>query len=110
MYRLTFRIVLILIVISHQGALAGQDPMRPPSWFGKKTVEPKAVEELELQQILISKDRKLAIVNNRILREGEMVLGAKILLIETNKVRIRRAGIEENILLLPKSKEVNSEI
>lgn len=89
---------------------AGQDPMRPPhlsSPSGSKAVK---VEPIRLQQILISKNRKIVIINDKILQEGQSIAGAKITRIETYQVRIRRAGVNEIIKLLPATKDVNREI
>lgn len=91
---------------------AGQDPMQPPSWFVRNTPAETVTKnvEIDLQQVLIAKDRKVAVINNKVLREGDFISGMKVLTIERNRIRVRQAGKEKYISLLPVAKEVNSEI
>ncbi len=88
---------------------AGQDPMRPPSWVKQRPVENVKNEAIELQQILISKDRKIVIINNQVLKEGNTIVGMKIIKIEAAQVVLRRAGVNKIIKLLPATKEVKRE-
>ncbi|OUS39893.1 hypothetical protein A9R00_08810 [Oleispira antarctica] len=89
---------------------ADQDPMRPPSWVKQKSMSSVKSKGIKLQQILISKDRKIVIINNQILTEGQSIAGMKITKIESAQVMFRRAGVNKVIKLLPASKEVKREI
>lgn len=89
---------------------AGQDPMRPPNWARKAATPSVSMEKIKLQQILISKDRKLAVINDRVLQEGQRIAGVTVIEIEASQIRIRRGGVNKIIKLLPTTKEVNREL
>lgn len=111
MYRfITSILALFLITLDTGVSHAGQDPMRPPSWFGSSKAVPTVKSKINLQQVLVSDNRRIAIINNMILKEGDAISGIKILTIESNRIKVRQAGIEKYISLLPTAKEVNSEI
>lgn len=110
MYKLikvtTYLLALMLAVSTY----AGQDPMRPPSWIKQKSISKVKSGSIKLQQILISKDRKVVIINNQILKEGQSISGMKITKIEATQVMFRRAGVNKVIKLLPAAKGVKHEI
>ena len=89
---------------------AGQDPMRPPNWARKGVAPSVSTDKIKLQQILISKNRKLAVINDKVLQEGQRIAGATVIKIETGQIRIRRGGVNKIIKLLPTTKEVNREL
>jgi hypothetical protein len=91
-------------------AHAGQDPMRPPNWVNQVNSSPIQNERINLQQILISKERKIVIINDKILREGQSINGNKIIKIEAEQIKIRRRGVSKVIKLLPSAKGVKREI
>ena len=84
--------------------------MRPPSWTKQKPTSSVKNESIKLQQILISEDRKVVIINDQILMEGQSVSGMKITKIEATQVMFRRAGVSKIIKLLPVAKGVKHEI
>lgn len=84
--------------------------MRPPSWTKQKPTSSVKNESIKLQQILISEDRKVVIINNQILKEGQSIAGMKITKIEAAQVIFRRAGVNKVIKLLPAAKDVKREI
>ena len=98
-----------LLMVSAAG-YAAQDPMRPPHFSNPTESRNTKKEPIVLQQILISKDRKIVIVNDKVLQEGQSISGAKIIKIEANQIRIRRAGVNGVIKLLPFTKEIYREI
>lgn len=110
MYRLAEVLFLMGMLIISDVGYAGQDPMRPPHFSNQSTSKVVKKEPIRLQQILISKDRKIVIINNKMLQVGQSISGAKITKIEANQISIRRAGVNKIIKLLPVTKEVNREI
>ena len=85
------------------------DPTEPLQKAVDKTqIESKIAEEktiltrLNLTSILISHNRKVAIINNRIVREGERVNGIKIIAITPKAVRLKGDGKEYQVKLRQK--------
>jgi hypothetical protein len=109
-YRLIKAFSIIGLWAFGVASYAGQDPMRPPNFSGRTEVSAIEREPIELQQILISKDRTVVIINNKILQEGQTVAGARIIEIEASQVSIVRSGVKKVLKLLPVTKEVNREI
>ena len=76
------------------------DPMRPPAWllesnYGLATKSAKEISQFSLQQILISKNKKIAVVNGSVMTEGAKLGNAKLLKIYANKIRMKTSkGIE----------------
>lgn len=99
-------LLLVFVCVVH----AGQDPMRPPNWTNQAPRSPSTSARIDLQQILISKDRKIVIVNDKILQEGQLIDGYKIIEIDAKQIKIRRAGVNKIIKLLPITKGENREI
>lgn len=110
MYRLTKFIIFTVFLMLASTTHAGQDPMRPPSWIKQKPSVSVKSKGIRLQQILISKDRKIAVINNQVLKEGQTIAGMKITKIEAEQVIFRRAGVNKVIKLLPASKDVKREL
>ena len=74
------------------------DPLAPP------TPDVDAVEPAEpgpadyhLGSTLIAGDRRVAVINGRIVGPGETVDGAEVIAVERNRVRLRRDGEEFTI-------------
>ena len=110
MYKLIQVLIFSSLLILGTSAYSGQDPMRPPSWTKQKPTSSVKNESIKLQQILISEDRKVVIINDQILMEGQSVSGMKITKIEATQVMFRRAGVSKIIKLLPVAKGVKHEI
>lgn len=76
------------------------DPMRPPAWllesdYGSSSNSTKKVSQFSLQQIIISKNKKVAVVNGSVMTEGMKLGNAKLLRIYADKVRMKTSkGIE----------------
>ena len=78
---------LLLAVIPAGYAQALTDPTRPAQY------RPVAAQErLDLQSILFSDSRKVAVINGKALTEGERIGGARVLSISKDSVRLRRGG------------------
>ena len=110
MYRLIKIVLFLGCYIASSSGYTGQDPMRPPHFSNPSKSRITKKEPIILQQILMSKDRKIVIVNDKILHEGQSISGAIIIKIEANQIRIRRAGVNAVIKLLPATKGMNREI
>ncbi|MDA0225275.1 MAG: MSHA biogenesis protein MshK [Proteobacteria bacterium] len=88
------------------GAQSLSDPTRPPgSLQVVKTGESQP--DAQLQSILISTDRRLAVINGETVRQGGKYLGATVLRIIEVAVVLRHPDREERLELLPGIKKQN---
>jgi type II secretory pathway component PulC len=67
---------------------------RDPFLMSAKTSEEK---ELMLSGVAVDEKGKIAIINNEIVREGDMILGAKIIEIKEDSVTIEKDGKIDNL-------------
>jgi hypothetical protein len=67
------------------------DPMRPP---GKSvlTISSEPARKWNLTAILVSPERRLAMINNRLMEVGEKIDGAKVKVINSNTVELEVEG------------------
>lgn len=72
--------VLLLLVSSGISALT--DPTRPSAYRAAGETQ-----SLQLESVLISRDRKIAVINGRILSEGERIDGFKVIKIAKESVK-----------------------
>lgn len=87
-----------------------QDPMRPPNWSAEIREETATkLEPLELQQILNSNNRKVAVINGIIVVEGQVIAGAKVIKISEKFVRIMHRGRQVNLTMADTIKEYSRE-
>lgn len=88
----------LLILASPVHGEPVDDPMRPPV----RESTPSATDPhpgWSLTSVLIADDRRLAIINDRILREGESVAGARVVRIEADHVLIHHGDGERRLSL-----------
>ncbi|MFT4777125.1 MAG: hypothetical protein ACI9B7_001503 [Oleispira sp.] len=101
-------LLLILLFLSFN--CFSQDPMKPPSWLEDnqptRAVEP---ETLHLQQILSSKNRKIAVINNTLVVEGQIIGGAKVAEITNQWVKVIYKGRSTTLTMTATTKEYNRE-
>ena len=110
MYRMSCNLFIGFIILVLSGLSYSQDPMRPPSWMtGPKSTSTSKASKLDLQQILISKDRKVAVINETLVTEGERIAGARVKQISTQWVKVVRAGRTKTLRITPTTKEYRSE-
>lgn len=76
-----------------------RDPMQPFEPVATPGARGSAPRPFELTAVLVSKDRKIAVINGAFHREGDWINGAQITRIETQAVRLQR-GSEETVLRL----------
>lgn len=111
-------IVLVLMVFPFTVVQAEeiQDPMRPPAFALEKFRQAKfknmagpvksgvkvkrpAVKPMQLTSIIYSPERKIAIIDDRMLRVGDTIRNAKLVRINRNSARLLKKGkfIELNL-------------
>ncbi|CCK74535.1 hypothetical protein OLEAN_C03590 [Oleispira antarctica RB-8] len=101
--------LLLLSLFSFTSGFA-QDPMRPPSWSAESQSERVVnLEPLNLQQVLSSKNRKVAVINDTLVVEGQVIGGAKVAEITDNSVRVIYKGRSIILTMTTTAKEYNRE-
>ncbi len=101
-------LLLVSCLISLQSVQAEfYDPMRPPAYalekfrlqkikntgsVVKQSVKPSIEQVWVLSSILYSSDRQHAIINNKLVKKGEMIMGAKLVGLAPGSVRLLSKG------------------
>jgi hypothetical protein len=84
--------------------------MRPPGWSTDNKPDRIATREvLNLQQILISKTRKIAIINDTLVVKGQIIGGAKVTEITDQWVKVSYKGRSTTLTITATTKEYNRE-
>jgi hypothetical protein len=100
---------ILICVFSCQVLAADfKDPMKPPTYalkmfrlekikknnsFGKSSISQKKKEPVwVLKSILYSRQRQHAIINNRLVRKGDVIKGAKLIRLRPDSVRLLAKG------------------
>lgn len=114
MFKELSKIILLVFGLSimsvyNVNVIAAQDPMRPPSWMTGSSTTKIRNERLNLQQILISDDRRSAVINNKLVNEGDSIKGAKVKEIDRERVIVMRSGRRQILRLVPTIKEYINE-
>jgi hypothetical protein len=95
----------LLLVVFFSNCFA-QDPMRPPSWLVSNQPDHIVTQEvLNLQQILSSKNRKLAIINDTLVVKGQIIGGAKVTEITDQWVKVSYKGHTTTLTMTATTKE-----
>jgi hypothetical protein len=94
--RTRFAVVCLLILAATAGrVIAGElrDPMRPAgaSAATPAAARPAVVHSLKLEGV-IAGEKRVAIVNGRLVRAGDVIAGARILEVFAHGLRYERAG------------------
>ncbi|OUS28281.1 hypothetical protein A9Q99_12175 [Gammaproteobacteria bacterium 45_16_T64] len=84
----------VLAVFASSAVTAeSSDPMKPPAHLISNVAsEHVAAGSIELQMILISKNRKVAVINDKMMREGDVKNGITLISINKHKVSVKRQG------------------
>lgn len=101
----TIRNVLLAIALSAAMASAFaqqmRDPTRPPSFVAPAGTAAVRESDLVLQTVLISTERRAAIINGRLLRLGENIAGMQLMSISESEVQLRGRGESRTLHLFP---------
>lgn len=106
---------LAVTVAASAAAQQLRDPTRPPSVervVVKKSAQPKLqpVPTLVLQTVLVSPDRRNAIINGRLLWEGDSIVGFELLHIRETEVVMKGPRGLQTLQLYPAAKKVETAI
>jgi len=86
-------------------AQALRDPTRPPVIFGRSghggIMSPSRNAEWVLQSVLLSPERRYAIINGEVLSLGGSVAGAELVAIREGEVTLRAGGALRTVRLFP---------
>ena len=86
-------------------AQALRDPTRPPIIFGRTgdggTASRSRNAEWVLQSVLLSPERRYAIINGEVLSLGGSVAGAELVAIREGEVTLRAGGVLRTVRLFP---------
>ena len=86
------------------GAAAVRDPTRPPGARVRSTVVQASTAVPELSSVLIGADRRLAVIDGKVMAEGEVRAGVKVWQIKADRVVVSVAGSKPVTLLLDKAR------
>lgn len=105
MFRLQ-QLILIggLCLGSHVAAQALEDPMRPPHYMETAKVSKPALAKKEswyLNSIMITPQRRVAVINGQRVTEGAWVGSARVVAIEATQVRLKTANRSLTLNLVP---------
>lgn len=96
------RLLLMAFMIGVAGAARGlEDPTRPPE--KRAPASAVSVAAPRLTSILVGPDRRLAMINNRIMVEGERVGGVVLEKIDADAVVVRTGGRRMRLSLVSKN-------
>lgn len=105
MFSLLKPVVIALMFFST--ASFSQDPMRPPTWSaGSQQSSPVDRRQFKLQQILSSKNRNVAVINDTLVVPGQVIDGATVTHITDKLVKVRYKG--RSVTLTMKTENMTS--
>lgn len=84
--------IAALLALAPAAAQEIGDPTRPTTFRTSAPVETLAQPQWRLQSTLVASQRRVAVINGRTVREGEMIDGARLLEITAAGVRLERGG------------------
>jgi len=88
-------VVIILLVFFGAQCWGLQDPTRPASFSSSASVD----ATLTLESVLLGPERKVAVINGKVVAEGDSVSGAQVIAIGKNSVRLRHRGETVELVL-----------
>ncbi len=100
--RIRVMMVLLLASILPSGVAMAEetqrrDPLKPPGRVQQATRPAFSVDDWRLMSTLVSEGRRVAIINDDTVRVGGRVNGARVLGIESGRVRLEYRGREFTI-------------
>ncbi|WP_369600973.1 general secretion pathway protein GspB [Hahella sp. SMD15-11] len=88
-------IVFVVMWMGIAGAGAAEsdlgDPTRPAGWMAAKT-QPVRLPHLAVRSVVYSGASRFAVINGKVVREGQSVSGARVLSIRPGKVKLNYKG------------------
>ncbi|PVY70310.1 MSHA biogenesis protein MshK [Tamilnaduibacter salinus] len=87
---MTRKLLLILMVMAGP-ALALKDPTRPAGTSAPVDAKPTRTS-LSLTSIIQAGERRRAVINGQVVREGDPVAGTQVLSIDSDRVILRQGG------------------
>jgi len=83
-------VAALLLLIANAAAEIKEDPLRPPGYrdAGAGAQTRRNAPSWRVNEILISDSRRVAIVNDSSVKQGEFVNGARVVAIEPGYVRL----------------------
>lgn len=104
-----YKIIMLLLLSTLFTQGYAQDPMKPPGWMSRSVERTSTMQRLDLQQILKSENRKLAIINDTLVVEGQKIGGAKVIEIAESTVKVKYKGRNIVLTMTTSPKEYNRE-
>lgn len=83
------------------------DPTQPPGWLsGNAPVKKQTIDrsQFNLQQVLNRNGKRLAVINNQLVKTGDKVAGAKVVAIEADSVVLNISQKRLTLSLLNRTK------
>ncbi|MEK9712943.1 MAG: general secretion pathway protein GspB [Thalassolituus sp.] len=101
----TLTVPFFCAALCYVDAALASDPMRPPQ-FAPTQVEAASVKNtsFRLQQIRVAGDTSSAIINGRLVHEGDSVQGARVVKITSDKVVLKYRQKLKTLSLLSNTK------
>lgn len=98
--RVMLWVIMMMLVMATPALAMERDPMRPPT--GSFELKNKAAQKPRwtLQSVLVSRERNVAVINQRTVAAGDTVNGARVLEIHPGYVRLSK-GQEVFVIRLP---------
>lgn len=96
--RLRNQMFALLLIVVSGSALAFQDPTQP---VGAVAVH-NSQQQLKLESVLLSGERKVAVINGKAYQQGERVNGALLKSIKKRSVILEKGNQQETLTLFKK--------
>jgi MSHA biogenesis protein MshK len=101
-----FLLVMLIMLLWMPSLLAMEDPTRPPTARATSSYVPAKKRQgprWVLNSTLISSDRRTAVINDRVVAQGDQINGATVVSIQPSAVRLRDNGREVTLVMLKKN-------
>lgn len=86
-------VVVMLMLSMANICFSAVDPMRPPEYMASSGPQKIELQQpLILQMVLVSGERKFAVINSKAVTEGGVIYGAKVVSINSDHVVVKRKG------------------
>lgn len=102
LYRLCLISLLLSVQLSHAALL--RDPTRPTGYIGDENANP-----WQLNAIILSSDRRIAIIGENVVKVGDEIAGQKIISIRSNSVTLEGPEGKMELNLVDKTTKQRSD-